>query len=136
MLQRISGIPLALNAIPTAYFLMNSPWIDPSKPIFGIDPFLFIGTATIGTATIGYLVGNALPMLFMNWFRRGLFREYNDRQSNFYTRIIKHRVSVAADPSKLVQNADFYGEKIRSVSDYKAWLRLQAKLSKTANFRL
>ena len=136
MLQRISGIPLALNAIPTAYFLMNSPWIDPSKPIFGIDPLLFIGATTISTATVGYLVGNALPMLFMKWFKRGLFREYNDRQGSFYSRILKHRVSVATDPSKLVQNADFYGEKISSVSDYKAWLRLQAKLSKNANFHL
>lgn len=49
-------------------------------------------------------------------------------QRDFYGRIVKYRANVAPDPTKINFSFDYYGEKIASVADYRAWLRRQRQM--------
>lgn len=137
MAQKFIGIPIALISVPLNCAIMNSSWIDPVKPIVGLDPFAFIALSTVATGTVGYLIGSSLPMFYLKHFNHTLYSNYNTRLGIFYNKIVKHRANVPTDPSKLVQSTvDFYGEKITTLSDYRKWLRTHRQIALARKFTL
>ena len=136
LFRRMHAMPCALLSLPINYVMMSSPWLDPSKPVLGIDPLLFIGVSLFGTATVGYLIGSSLPIGYLRFWKPHLYHEYNDRLRTFYYKVVKHRANVPADPSKFTQSVDFYGEKISSLSDFRQWLKKHQSIQKDRTFNL
>lgn len=134
--RRINAIPFTLLSLPINYLMMTSPWLDPTKPVFGVDPVIFIGVSFLGTAAAGFLIGSSIPMGYLRCLKPQVYREYNDRLRKFYHKIVKYRANVPTDPSKLTQNIDFYGEKIGSISDYRKWLRRHHEIRRSCTFNL
>jgi import inner membrane translocase subunit TIM23 len=133
IVQRLCGIPMiGVVSLPINYCILNSPWIDPSKLLFGMDPIVFAGLSIVTTGTIGYFVGCSLPLVYLKHFNHSLFMQHEARKGDFFQRICKLRANVSSDPSKLLSSVDFYGEGIGSVAQYRNWLRMhnQMKLSK------
>jgi len=105
--------------------------VDPTKPIFNIDPMFVYGFATLGCAGFGYLMGPIAGSACWRLTHRRTMKLIEERDRQFHQHIVKNRV----DPT--MQSAtnpvpDYYGEKIGSLHDYRQWLRDQAKYKRKA----
>ncbi|KAI0636458.1 Pam17-domain-containing protein [Trametes polyzona] len=105
--------------------------MDPTKPIFNIDPMWVYGGATLGCAGLGYLIGPIIGSTFWRLTHRRLMRLIEQRDKEFHQHIVKNRVDPTAQ-SATNPVPDYYGEKIGSLHDYRQWLRDQAKFRKKA----
>ena len=127
---------MGLVSLPINYSLLNSPWIDPSKALFGMDPVVFIGLSLVTTGAAGYFVGCSLPLVCLKHFNSPLFLQHEQRKRDFFQRICKYRANVPSDPSKLIASVDFYGEGIGSVAEYRKWLRMHSLMKRSREFAL
>jgi len=124
-------IPLSIATLAGGGMFFGNLEMDPTKPIFNIDPMIIFGIATLGCGGLGYLFG---PMIGSSCWRlthRRAMKLIEARDRQFHEHIVKNRV----DPSG--QSAtnpvpDFYGEKIGSLHDYRQWLRDQARFKRKA----
>jgi len=114
-----------------AYF--GSSEIDPSKPIFGIEPLFVYAFATLATTGVGYLVGPTIGSSIWRLTHRRTMALIEARELEFLKRIRKNRVDPRAQ-SAVNLVPDFYGEKIGSLHDYRQWLRDQSKYKKKAQW--
>ncbi|KAG0367991.1 mitochondrial import protein Pam17-domain-containing protein [Gamsiella multidivaricata] len=130
--ERLFMAPCALTGLLGAGYYFAQKDFDPT-PIFGMDQVVvyFAGTAAAGIAglAVGPVVGN---MVFRAMHSRA--RPLVDRMDKeFHKHIVKNR----ADPTaNSVRNPvpDYYGEKIKSVSEYRKWLRKQREYRRKATF--
>ncbi|KAF9586279.1 TIM23 complex component [Lunasporangiospora selenospora] len=130
--ERVFMAPCAiLGFLGAGYYFANREF-DPT-PIMGMDPFFVYGAGTIAGAIVGLATGPVVGNM--------VFRSVNSKarpivdkmDKEFYKHIVKNR----ADPSaNSVRNPvpDFYGEKIKSVSEYRSWLRKQREFRRKAQF--
>lgn len=98
--------------------------IDPSQLILGLDPLLVFGAATAGCGAAGWLAGPVLGSSVWRIMLRNRLPEMTARENEFFGHIRRHRV----DPSfQSFSNPvpDYYGEKIKSLSGYRRWLKDQ-----------
>ncbi|KAI9068577.1 mitochondrial import protein Pam17 [Trametes sanguinea] len=105
--------------------------MDPTKPIFNIDPMYVYGAATLGCAGLGYLIGPIIGSTIWRLTHRRLMRLIEQRDKEFHQHIVKNRVDPTAQ-SATNPVPDYYGEKIGSLHDYRQWLRDQSKFRKKA----
>ncbi|KAI0780386.1 mitochondrial import protein Pam17-domain-containing protein [Trametes elegans] len=105
--------------------------VDPTKPIFNIDPMYVYGAATLGCAGMGYLLGPVIGSSIWRLTHRRLMRLIEQRDKEFHQHIVKNRVDPTAQ-SATNPVPDYYGEKIGSLHDYRQWLRDQAKFRRKA----
>ncbi|KAI9193622.1 mitochondrial import protein Pam17-domain-containing protein [Polychytrium aggregatum] len=98
---------------------------DPTKMIMDMDPMVTY-SAGIFVATgcgigLSLLSGGSIWRLFTN---KQLLKGMDLREREFFDRIAKHRPTTQ---NTSLQNPmpDFYGENVKSVADYRAWLRKQ-----------
>ncbi|KAI0034038.1 mitochondrial import protein Pam17 [Vararia minispora EC-137] len=141
-------VPCVILGLVGGASYFGSLEVDPTKPIFvrlylvlmacltprqGVDPMIFFGGATLGTAGLGYLLGPIIgSQLWRTTHRRTLaLIEAKDRE--FHAHIVKNRVDPTAQ-SATNPVPDFYGEKIGSLRDYRQWLRDQAKYKRKARW--
>ncbi|KAF9113747.1 TIM23 complex component [Mortierella sp. AM989] len=121
--ERAFMVPCAIVGFAGAGYYFAQKEFDPT-PIFGMDQVIvyFAGTVAAGILGLaaGPVVGNAV------------FRAANSKAKPLVDRMdkefFKHIVKNRADPStNSVRNQipDYYGEKVKSVSEYRAWLRKQ-----------
>ncbi|THV03957.1 mitochondrial import protein Pam17 [Dendrothele bispora CBS 962.96] len=127
--QNVMAIPTSLLGLIGGASYFGSLETDPTKPILGLDPFMAYGLGTVATMGLGYLVGPSIGNAIWRFSNRRVASSIDARDREFYKHIAKNRV----DPS--LQNPtspipDFYGEKIGSLSQYRQWLRDQAKYKK------
>ncbi|KAF9164652.1 TIM23 complex component [Actinomortierella ambigua] len=130
--ERAFMAPCALVGLGGAGYYFAQKEFDPT-PIFGMEQVVVYGFATVLAGVVGLglgpVVGNAV------------FRTVNSKarpimdvmDKEFFKHIVKNR----ADPSSnSVRNPvpDFYGEKIKSVSEYRAWLRKQREYRRKSQF--
>ncbi|KAG0234933.1 hypothetical protein BGW42_006032 [Actinomortierella wolfii] len=130
--ERAFMAPCALVGLGSAGYYFAQKEFDPT-PIFGMEQVVVYGFATVLAGVVGLglgpVVGNAV------------FRTVNSKarpvmdvmDKEFYKHIVKNR----ADPSaNSVRNPvpDYYGEKIKSVSEYRAWLRKQREYRRKSQF--
>ncbi|KAH0537067.1 hypothetical protein FGG08_006108 [Glutinoglossum americanum] len=102
-----------------------------SSQLYGLDPFMVLGLATVGFGVVGWLAGPVLGGWAFSLVRGGggVGRQMAEKEKEFFDRIRRHRV----DPSSQSFSnpvPDYYGEKIGSVQQYRQWLKDQRAYNK------
>ncbi|TPX51390.1 hypothetical protein SeMB42_g00488 [Synchytrium endobioticum] len=108
---------------------------DPTTPIFGIDPAIAftLGAAGVSAGCIvaGIVTGGAVWRVL----KRDVVRLVDARDKEFFERVSKYR-SDASKSSPQNQIPDYYGEKIKSIQEYRLWLKKQRIFQKKAEIKL
>lgn len=117
------------SSVTTAFITSSISWqyisnieIDPTQMIFGFDPFMIYFAGFIGTGGLGYLLGPVLGNLLFRLKNSSQIRAFRVKDTEFRIKINRNRV----DPSSQSFSnpvPDYYGEKIKSLKDYRNWLR-------------
>ncbi|KAF8938340.1 TIM23 complex component [Dissophora ornata] len=130
--ERVFMAPCALVGLVGAGYYFAQQDFDPT-PIFGMDQFMVYSIGTVAAGVVGLAAGPVVGNM--------VFRAANSKAKPLVDRMdkefFKHIVKNRADPSaNSVRNPipDFYGEKIKSVSEYRAWLRKQREYRRKAQF--
>lgn len=130
---------------------------NPFEPIFGgVDPAFVYGFGAVGAGLLAYQVGAAVGQLGWRVKHAAVVRQMDTMDRSFYARIERYRAERGQSPyapgqtaNKLVSGLlkaqkgsadqpaaaaalrqDFYGERVKSVGDYRQWLRRQRALVK------
>ena len=137
--QRIAGIPFAFTgmtlssiALTYAYPDMFDATPEDVQLILGLDPLVFSGISGVIAAGIGYILGTAVFKLAWRKMNRTDWEDMDARDRDFLHRLDKYRFG--AD-SKFED--DYYGESIKTLSDYRQWVRThQRKRENHAKYEL
>jgi mitochondrial import inner membrane translocase subunit TIM23 len=135
-MQRLAGIPAVFGFLTAEGAILAMPVFDPTQTIFGFDPLLAVGATTLVGSIASYFIGNGLASVIWRRFRPAVASSYDAKMTDFYKRVSKYRANVPPSPTELNFTLDFYGEKIRSIEDYKTWLRRQNHLKKSRLFKI
>ena len=136
-LKRLGGgVPAVSMFLVGEGALLSMPVFDPTQPIFGLDPLVVVALGTFTGLAGSYFAGSAAAGWAFRLLKPRLAEALNARQRDFYTRITRYRANVPPNPTQMNFSFDFYGEKIRSVQDYRTWLRRQKKMLKERQFAL
>lgn len=136
LIQRISGVPFIFAFWLAEGAILSLPLFDPTKTILDMDPMVVVGLGTMIGSIASYAIGSGLSVLTWRYFRPNISQQLDQKQKDFYRRISKYRANVPPNPTQMNFNFDFYGEKIRSISDYRNWLRRQRKLITERQFAI
>ncbi|KAL6301606.1 mitochondrial import protein Pam17 [Sparassis latifolia] len=124
-------IPLTIAGFAGGVAYFGNLDVDPTKPIFNVDPMFVYGFATLGCGGLGYLFGPIVGSTFWRITHRRTMRLIEERDKQFHHHIVKNRVDPAAQ-SATNPVPDYYGERIGSLHDYRQWLRDQSKFRRKA----
>ncbi|KAI8975537.1 mitochondrial import protein Pam17 [Mycotypha africana] len=107
--------------------------IDPFTKILGMDPIMAAAVATISAGFGGFLLGPVVGNTLFKLMNRRHGTAMDLRDKEFYNHIKKNRADARLNS---VRNPvpDYYGEKIQSVHDYRAWLRKQREFYRKGVF--
>lgn len=148
---RLVGIPAAFG---TMFGVIGGYEFNPVEPILGMDPSIMVFIGTLGSGFFGYQVGTFMGHRLYSLAKYNLHKSIDAKDTSFYTRIRTYRVNRpqlnyvpgivrtgsklsavfarSAEKKKAAEDlassnaaADYHGEKIKSVADYRAWLRRQ-----------
>ncbi|GES80633.1 mitochondrial import protein Pam17 [Rhizophagus clarus] len=114
--ERFVTIPATLGGFGISFAYFASKEFDPSL-IWGYDPLVVYGFGTILCGFSGLMIGPIIGSSIWKLTHRKEDKLMEKRDRDFYAHIVKNR----ADPllhSLRNPAPDFYGEKIKSVSDY------------------
>ncbi|KAH8827525.1 mitochondrial import protein Pam17-domain-containing protein [Flagelloscypha sp. PMI_526] len=149
--QTVATVPAAVAGLMGGALYFGSLETDPTKMIWGIDPFFFYGFCTVGTMGLGAVIGPSIGNGLWRLSHRRLGKLIDARDRDFFLRIQRNRVDASLQsPTKPIP--DYYGtpltfslqpslhltgslwsgEKIGSIKDYRQWLRDQRKYRKRA----
>ncbi|KAG2184554.1 hypothetical protein INT43_000463, partial [Umbelopsis isabellina] len=122
--ERICCIPTSITAFTAAGSYFTQLEIDPLHTVFGMEALPVYGVATILAGFGGFLVGPFVGSGVFKIMNRGATRSMDHLDRVFYEHIKKNRADARLNS---IRNPvpDYYGEKIKSVSDYRSWLRKQ-----------
>lgn len=134
-MQRLAGIPAVFAFLTAEGALLSMPVFDPTQTVFGMDPLVAVGVTSLAGSIGSYFAGNALSSIIWRRLRPSIAREYDARMADFCRRITKYRANVPPSPTELNFSLDFYGEKVKSIGDYKTWLRRQNYLRNSRIFK-
>ncbi|KAF0421506.1 mitochondrial import protein Pam17 [Gigaspora margarita] len=132
--ERVITIPTTLGGFGLSLGYVATREFDPT-PIFGQEPIIIYGIGTLVCGLSGLLIGPILGSSLWKLFHQEEVRLMEQRDREFYEHIRKNR----ADPSlHTLRNPapDYYGEKIKSVADYRKWLRKQREIVKKGTFHI
>ncbi|KAH9950197.1 mitochondrial import protein Pam17 [Amylocystis lapponica] len=125
------SIPLTIAGFAGGVAYFGNLEMDPTKPIFNIDPMFVYGFATLGCAGLGYLLGPIVGSACWRTTHRRTMKLIEARDREFHRHIVRNRVDPTAQ-SATNPVPDFYGENIGSLKDYRQWLRDQARFKRKA----
>ncbi|KAK4515721.1 uncharacterized protein ATC70_010674 [Mucor velutinosus] len=105
-----------------AYFLQMQ--VDPLTKVLGMDPLMAAVASTLAAGFGGFLMGPVVGNAFFKLMNGKVVHAMDIRDKEFYEHIKKNRADARLNS---IRNPvpDYYGEKIQSVQDYRAWLRKQ-----------
>ncbi|KAF8921814.1 mitochondrial import protein Pam17 [Mucidula mucida] len=128
--QTVATVPGTLLGLfgGAAYF--GSLDTDPTKPIMGIDPFMFYGASTALCMLVGFMVAPTAGGAAWRLAKSSHIERFDSRDAEFFKRVAKHRVD--ASLASMTPPPDYYGEKIGSLHEYRLWLRDQGKYRRKA----
>ncbi|KAI8974395.1 mitochondrial import protein Pam17 [Pilobolus umbonatus] len=104
------------------YFLFME--ISPVDTIAGMDPMMAMIAGTAAAGFSGFLMGPFVGTSLFKLFNRNLSNAMDARDKILYDHIKKNRAEASLNSFRNPV-PDYYGEKINSVHDYRAWLRKQ-----------
>jgi len=102
--------------------------LQPTDTIWGFDPMFMLGLGGLGSAVVGFFGGAAMTGVLWRAFNGRKAAQMDARQRQFHQHITRLRAPADTIPLSGVpgtKSPDFYGEKIKSLADYRAWLRQQ-----------
>ncbi|KAI9468102.1 MAG: mitochondrial import protein Pam17 [Benjaminiella poitrasii] len=117
---------LPSTVVPAAgtfsYFLQMQ--VDPLTKVLGMDPLMAAVACTFGAGFGGFLLGPVVGNTFFKLMNGKVVSAMDQRDKEFYEHIKRNRADARLNS---IRNPvpDYYGEKIQSVQDYRAWLRKQ-----------
>ncbi|KAG0291823.1 TIM23 complex component [Linnemannia gamsii] len=130
--ERAFMVPSALVSLLGAGYYFAQRDFDPT-PIFGMDQVIVYGIGTVAAGLVGLAMGPVIG--------NSVFRAANSRAKPLVDRMdtefLKHIARNRADPAaNSISNPipDYYGEKIKSVSEYRSWLRKQREFRRKSTF--
>jgi import inner membrane translocase subunit TIM23 len=139
-MRPVVGIPFFLGGYTAfAQFYEFSPF----EPILGVDPFIVVSACALLAGTATYQIGAGLGQFSWRLLHRKLPMDRMDKI--FFSKIQHYRAERGNSPYvRQMSNArnllqfdqrsknrqDFYGESIKSISDYRNWLRKERKLTR------
>ncbi|KAI9295174.1 mitochondrial import protein Pam17 [Neoconidiobolus thromboides FSU 785] len=111
----------------TGSYLMTNVTLDPSSDfmIYGMDPMIVFILASGAAGFTAFLTTPLLGSLAFKLLRPKINEQLALKDADFYKRIAKYRVNMAIQPRSVTAPPDYYGEKIKSIKDYRHWLRRQ-----------
>ncbi|KAI0784415.1 mitochondrial import protein Pam17-domain-containing protein [Abortiporus biennis] len=124
-------IPFAIGGFAGGVTYFGNLEMDPTKPIFNVDPMVVFAVASLGCAGVGYLLGPVVGASCWRMTHRRTMHLIEQRERQFHDHLVKNRVDPSAQ-SATNPVPDYYGEKIGSLHDYRQWLRDQAKFRRKA----
>ncbi|KAG9291004.1 hypothetical protein G9A89_012876 [Geosiphon pyriformis] len=133
-MERVITIPTTLLGFGISCSYVVTRELDPT-PILGQDPMVIYGASVILCGFAGFLIGPVIGSSIWKLFHRKEVRLMEQRDREFYQHIKQNR----ADPSlNSIRNPapDYYGEKIKSVAEYRTWLRKQREFLRKGTFHL
>ena len=133
---RVMAVPSTISFCVGEALLLSQPFYDPTMTLLGYDITMLIVLSTFGGTVGSWILGSMLGRRVWRWRNSNIMSWMHQRQSDFYQRIIKHRVNAPSVPSQPTQNLDFHGEKINSISSYRTWLRRQMKYKKQRDIKI
>ncbi|CAB4002111.1 presequence translocated-associated motor subunit pam17, mitochondrial-like [Paramuricea clavata] len=83
-----------------------------------MDPLVFCTICGVASSAAGYMLGCALYGVVWQWMNKDLAQKMKEREADFFQRLESHRTDAF---SKFED--DFYGESIKTLSDYRQWVR-------------
>lgn len=134
--RRLAGVPGVAAFFFGEGAVLSMPVFDPTQTVLGMDPLLAVGIASLVGAGASYLGAQALYSFLWKAFNRSRADAFEQRRADFCRRIVRHRANVPPSPTELNLSLDFYGDRIRSVADYRSWLRKQNQLRSNRIFKL
>ncbi|KAI9594398.1 mitochondrial import protein Pam17-domain-containing protein [Syncephalis fuscata] len=133
--ERITTVPTTLVGLIGGIGFFGTRSIDVTANFMGMDPFLMYGLGAFACGIIGFLLGPVVASTTWRMSNRRLAGTIDEMDRELYRHIVKYR----SDPSlSSVRNPvpDYYGEKIRSLRDYRRWLRRQLEHRRKGTFQL
>lgn len=122
-----SGFVTGIVASPTLEYFFPGCSVNPEFLIMDMmDPIVFTGLVCVVMSAAGFGVGSASCKLVKS--RLDWYPEYRLRDQNFLQRLENRRTGFESE-----FNDDFYGESIRTLSDYRQWCRTQDGKRKLQN---
>jgi import inner membrane translocase subunit TIM23 len=120
---------------------------NPFDPIFQIDPAFVYGFGAVCSGFLAYQVGAGAGQMGWRFMNRRLVKQMDSMDKIFFDKIKHYRAERGQSPympgntannmmgvlrgqSRDNTRQDFYGERIKSVQDYRHWLRRQRALNK------
>eukprot|EP00048_Salpingoeca_helianthica_P017193 m.235997 g.235997 ORF g.235997 m.235997 type:complete len:219 (+) comp20387_c0_seq1:96-752(+) len=129
----ITAIPfLPLGVIGTSIAMAElypdllNPQNQDVPTFWGIDPMFVMSAAVFVSALASYMVGVTAVRSVWRLFNSQTAAAMKAREEDFLRRVAKHRTVGNR------QSDDYYGDKVKSIADYRQWLRDQKKAAKTA----
>ncbi|KAI9245319.1 mitochondrial import protein Pam17 [Sporodiniella umbellata] len=106
----------------SAYFLQLQ--IDPLSKILAMDPIMASGLGIVTAGVGGFLAGPLLGAGLFKVMNNKVVHDMDIRDKVFFEHIKNNRADARLNS---IRNPvpDYYGEKIKSVRDYRSWLRKQ-----------
>ncbi|KAF9433117.1 TIM23 complex component [Entomortierella beljakovae] len=130
--ERALMVPCSLLSLLGAGYYFSQKDFDPT-PIFGMDQVVVYFAGTVAAGIVGLAMGPVVGNMAFRMTHSKAKPLVDMMDKEFYKHIVKNR----ADPtSNSVRNPvpDYYGEKIKSVSEYRKWLRKQREFRRKATF--
>ncbi|KAG0017508.1 TIM23 complex component [Podila clonocystis] len=130
--ERAFMAPCALLGLGSAGYYFAQKDFDPT-PIFGMDQIIVYSIGTVLAGIVGLAVGPVVGNMVFRGVNSKAKPIVDKMDKEFYKHIVKNR----ADPSSnSARNPipDYYGEKIKSVSEYRSWLRKHREYRRKAKF--
>lgn len=134
--QRIfGGLPASLAFLSGSGTFLALPIFNPTQPVFGVDPIIALGSGMLLGTGLAFLTGSSLFGLLLRSLNKPAMANYGKFDAEFAKRVQRFRANVPPDPNQ-IGGTDFYGEKVRSLSDYRHWLKRQKALIASRTFSL
>ncbi|KAI8891867.1 mitochondrial import protein Pam17 [Globomyces pollinis-pini] len=124
------------------YFLTQAKY-DPTEKILEMDPAMAFGLASLAIGGMirlwlivggGFLVGNLMATPLWRLLKnKNILSQFDTKEKEFLMKIRKYRPKdlISVGPGDNARVLDYFGERIGSVKDYHAWLKVQRNFRKT-----
>jgi import inner membrane translocase subunit TIM23 len=93
-----------------------------------MDPLAFAVICGIGSGVVGYMLGGATFNLMWKFLFRQTALKLQEREGDFLKRLQRYRyfgINKFDD--------DYYGDKVRTLADYRQWVRQQQRKKSLSN---